>query len=160
MNLHSLYPLLVPQNTFHRVATLLLYLLIMVLVTAEGFWKLAEDAVRARLHRRSFIAHFGSRAELIAEIWARIQPHLPDGAIPVHLLWMFSFLKIYKVEDTAATRFNTTPKTWRKWVWLMLVAVQQLKPVVVRPSSSLSALLLERCSLFGLSCYLFTADSI
>ena len=101
----------------------------MPVFTADAFWTLAQRELQTSLSLRAFKAHFGCPPEVIAEVWARID--CPDGALPVHCLWMFAFIKSYETEETAASRFCTTPKTWRGWVWTMLVVVQQLKPTLV-----------------------------
>ena len=84
----------------------------MVLVTADAFWRLAENELLATLTDRSFRAHFGASPALVAELWDRIQPP-PDGSAPVHLLWTMAFLKMYETEETRASRFGTSAKTWR-----------------------------------------------
>ena len=54
-----------------------------------------------------------------------------EGSSERHLLWMLAFLKMYEVEEAAASRFGVTEKTWRKWVWIMLSATQSIKKKVV-----------------------------
>ena len=87
----------------------------MPVATAQAFWQLAQNELRTRLSRRQFIAHFGYPSGVVAEVWERLQPS-PEGSSERHLLWMLAFLKMYKVEEAAASRFGVTEKTWRKWV--------------------------------------------
>ena len=104
---------------------------VMANILPDAFWRLAKSELGVKLCLWLFTAHFGAGPKLVLEVWHRIQPK-PEGASGKHLLWAMAFLKMYETEDTAATRFKTTPKTWRKWVWSMLSAIQDLKPTVVR----------------------------
>ena len=101
----------------------------MPVCTPEAVLQVACNELRSRITLRIFRAHFGAAPEVVASIWNRIEP--PEGSTLKHLLWAFAFLKLYETEDAAATRFSTTPKTWRKWVWEVLASIQEIKKTVV-----------------------------
>ena len=109
----------------------------MPIISADAFWRLAQQEIRATLSLCQFKAHFGAPPEVVAEVWDRIQPP-PEGSWAGHLLWMFAFVKMYETENTAASRFGTTKKTWHKWVWIMLAEVQEIMPTVASSFSRVS----------------------
>jgi hypothetical protein len=44
---------------------------------------------------------------------------------PVHLLYLLSWFRLYETWLTAAARWHVTPKTYRKWVKLMLIVLHR-----------------------------------
>ena len=103
----------------------------MVLCTSSAFCLLAETITNTK-SKRSFKAKFGTSPEVCSELWERLQPHRPKGALPKHLLRALMFLKLYSSEDVLSDMVGTTRKTFRKWVWLMVKAISKIKPQVVR----------------------------
>jgi hypothetical protein len=76
---------------------------------------------------RLFRAHFGISITVCASLWVMLTDHgLPAGSNMSHCLWTLFFLKNYVCEDVACSRFKTTPKTFRKWVWIFIEAIGQL----------------------------------
>jgi hypothetical protein len=103
----------------------------MVLCTSSTFRLLAETITNTK-SKRSFKAKFGTSPEVCSELWERLQPHQPKGALPKHLLRALLFLKLYCSEDVLSDMAGTTRKTFRKWLWLMVKAISKVKPQVVR----------------------------
>ena len=61
---------------------------------------------------------------------------------------MFAFLKIYKINEAAASIFGVTKKTRLKWVWIMLAATQSIKRRVISEHCKLLLCLTFSPSLF------------
>ena len=40
-----------------------------------------------------------------------------------HFLSLY-FLRVYNIESRSAVKFNCNEKTWRKWVWIYVKAIQ------------------------------------
>jgi hypothetical protein len=51
----------------------------------------------------------------------------PVGAEPHHLLWTLLFLKVNAPEEVLINLIGVCRNTYRKWVWLMLSAIQQME---------------------------------
>lgn len=56
---------------------------------------------------------------------------LPTGGKPEYFLRTLHFLKCYDSFDALTARYETTPKTFRKWVMLYVTAVTTVKDNVV-----------------------------
>ena len=83
---------------------------------------------------RQFRAHFGISLPVCSSLWAM----LVDGgklvdAKEIYLLWTLFFWKHYVSEDVISSRFKTTSKTLRKWVWILIDAIGELE--VVNPKT-------------------------
>jgi hypothetical protein len=76
--------------------------------------------------------HFGVGTHVTAIIWSTITK--PDGAEPHHLLWTLLFLKVYASEEVLSNLIGVCTNTYRKWVWPMLSAIQQMESQVVSSS--------------------------
>lgn len=72
---------------------------------------------------RSFRAHFGVAPFITAILWELIRHCEHVLFQPIHLLWALHFLKCYQSSETAAAFCRADRKTWRKWVWLILLAL-------------------------------------
>lgn len=48
-----------------------------------------------------------------------------------HLLYALDFLKRYETETVMELKYNKTPKTLRKWIWVYVKKIAALKPKVV-----------------------------
>jgi hypothetical protein len=103
----------------------------MVLCRSSAFCLLAKTTTNTK-SKRSFKAKFGTSPEVCSELWERLQPHQPKGALPKHLLRALMFLKLYSSEDVLSDMVGTMRKTFRRWVWLMVQANLKIKPQVVR----------------------------
>jgi hypothetical protein len=93
---------------------------------STAFCLLAKTITNTK-SKRSFKARFGTSPEVCSEVWERLQPHRPKGALPKHLLRALMFLKLYSSEDVLSDMVGTTRKTFRKWVWLMVKAISKIK---------------------------------
>lgn len=86
-----------------------------------------------RLHDGSFKSFFGVSPSVASMCW-KIIGHLQDVPRefnPSHLLFGFSFLKIYSTEEVHSGLFGVTPKTFRKWSWMAVKLLSQMKTVRV-----------------------------
>lgn len=74
---------------------------------------------------------FGLSAKVIVTIWNRLiaEGHMPEGAVLKYLLWSLSFLKSYETENFYAIAFKTTEKTFRQWIWKLVLALSRLDMV-------------------------------
>jgi hypothetical protein len=54
------------------------------------------------------------------------------GHSPKHLLWALLFLRSYLKEDILERLIGSSKKTVRKWVWLFVEAIADMKDYVVR----------------------------
>lgn len=76
--------------------------------------------------KRAIKAHFGLAVETMAVIWVIIEPFKNVYSFqPLHLLWVYYFLKTYPTEDQAANFCGVTRKTFRKYLWRVLVVLYQ-----------------------------------
>lgn len=93
----------------------------------------AETDRSVRKEYRRFRAHFGTSPSTCAILWKKLVDNavLPRGRQPVHLLWALYFLNRYETEEVAASTFGVEEETFRKWSWLLVVAIAKLKPSVV-----------------------------
>ena len=82
----------------------------------------------------------GTTYEVASELWNMIDPvgkvaagdTTFNGAHPKHLFWSLFFLKQYCVESVMVRVFHhVDPKTLRKWIWIFVPAIADLKPRVV-----------------------------
>ena len=78
--------------------------------------------------KRRFRALFGTSPTVCSTIWRLLSNKLPKGSKPKHLLWACLFLKIYATEQVNSVITGADPKTFRKWVWILLrcIASQHL----------------------------------
>ena len=105
----------------------------MAIYSPQAFWKLANDLFKVK-EERTFRALFGTSADVCSILWDYCAVHKrrpKRGMKPKHLLWALHFLKSYGTEDVLAQWADTTRKTWRKWVWIVLRIVRKYKNQVV-----------------------------
>jgi len=83
---------------------------------------------------RRFIALFGCSMHITAMIWALLDVvNLgPDGAKLHHLLWALMFMKTYGTCSELACIFEVDEKTFRKWIWLIIIAISKIEDIVSR----------------------------
>ena len=84
-------------------------------------------------HLRLFSEHFCVSPWVTSCIWNRMIDHdcLPDKANLKHLLWTLFFMKVYATEFVLASACECDPVTYRKWVHLILEALNELEAYVV-----------------------------
>jgi hypothetical protein len=84
---------------------------------------------------RRFRELFGCAPDIVLTIWNLLDPAkstLPSSATINQLLWTLMFLKIYSKEATiSGMAGGVDEKTYRKWVWLFVVAISELEGSVV-----------------------------
>ena len=87
------------------------------------------SAYVGRFSMRRFHSFFGTSPSVWAKTWNLLEKYSPKYSKPKHLLWCLFFLKSYCTEDIASAIFQVDRKTFRKWVWLYVKFVSQLKLV-------------------------------
>lgn len=78
---------------------------------------------------RKYIGLFGVSPLIASMAWDEIRTMLPEKCVPRHLLWGCLFLKVYGTETVHSSIVGTDPKTFRKWSWLIVKALANLKIV-------------------------------
>ena len=78
---------------------------------------------------RRFRALFGITLEHCYVLWRKIQGTLPEGSQPTHLLWALLLLKTYATEDVLCTIIQVDAKTFRKWSWIIISSISNIKEV-------------------------------
>jgi len=81
--------------------------------------------------RRRYRAHFGTSLSVTAALWNQLMQHgeRTRRFSPAKLLWALYFLKTYTSEDVASSFFHCSPKTYRKWTWIVIQSISQLELV-------------------------------
>ena len=89
---------------------------------------LAEATIRRRCR-----SHIGVSFEVCSDVWKRLtlERLLPLKAQPNHLLWALLRLNMYESIDCLSTKLKVDPSTCRKWIWLMIRAIESLETSVV-----------------------------
>jgi hypothetical protein len=84
---------------------------------------------------RSYRALFGCGPEVTLALWNRLVDNdgagLPDDVTVKHLLWTLMYCKQYGKWKTMRKLTNTDPKTLRKWIAVILNAVELIESDVV-----------------------------
>ncbi len=73
---------------------------------------------------RQFHAHFGiskSTILILFSILQRVEASYGYTFSLDHLLWTFYFLKVYNSVDVSASHFQIDCKTYRFWMWKVLI---------------------------------------
>lgn len=76
----------------------------------------------------------GASYNVCAELWNLLRPteKISEIAEPKHLLWCLLFLRKYNTEhDNCDLVGGTDPKTFRKWVWIFVKSIHELKKDVI-----------------------------
>ena len=123
-----------PTPTHHNLKTSFPFnRLTMADLVSAHFELYAKKALQnsKSLTHRQFLTFFGVTSAIVASVWRKIlrEGLLPEGGTPVHLLWSFSFLKMYGTEPQMALLFHTTRKTFREWVWRFVEAIYYIDVV-------------------------------
>lgn len=79
----------------------------------------------ASVSNRTFRGLYGVTPNVASLIWKRIYIALPSGTLPRYLLWTLLFLKGYYTEVFNSTFVQTDPKTYRKWIWIVIDALSK-----------------------------------
>ena len=78
---------------------------------------------------RTFVELFGVKWHICAIIWQDIYPTLfpthQNNIKTKHLLWCLLFMKRYSKGKADAQTAGVTMKTFRKWVWIVMVAIAE-----------------------------------
>ena len=92
-----------------------------------------SNRIRTQTRMRSFLAMFGINPFHMLLIWRKLREHrhLPRGALPMHMLWALMFLKTNCGEAMLEKVVQATAKTIRKWKWKFVIAIGNLKRIVV-----------------------------
>lgn len=102
----------------------------------EFFWKLGHNLTghnvlkSENIGRRRFVSLFGVSHNICSIIWRYIEPNLPNGSTPSHLLWALLFLKNYNTEEANRAIIKSDEKTIRKWIWVMIDAICRMRVVI------------------------------
>jgi hypothetical protein len=80
---------------------------------------------------RYYKSIYGVSVAMATLIWNTLveQELLPDKAQYKHMFWSLSFIKVYSFESVFVELFNTSDKTFRKWVWEFLKRISVLNIV-------------------------------
>jgi hypothetical protein len=106
-------------------------------VSVEAFALLAEPIIRAtprlsnRTNERRFRSMFGVPIEVVPALWLSCceDERGVQGGKPRHLLWALLFLKLYSCEHVSAAMCRCDEKTYRKWAWIYVDKLADLKLV-------------------------------
>ena len=88
-------------------------------------------AQRSTSNQRRFRSFFGTTPLICVTLWYRCSVNLPSSASPKHLLWALHFLKSYNSTEILASSAGVDEKTYRKWAWMLVHALADLKLVRV-----------------------------
>jgi hypothetical protein len=99
-----------------------------ILMDDDPFKERAPDS-----EDRHFRALFGCCAKVAVRLWVMLIDNdlLPPKATMKHLLWTLMFLKVYPTDPTMRQMTKADPKTFRKWILLILDSISFLEPIVV-----------------------------
>ena len=87
----------------------------------KTFWAHAKKMVSNINRERLFKQFFGLSPELTVVTWDVVNnPKIHPKILPKHLLWTLLFLKQYGNEGMLSSVAKVTPKTFRKWVWIVI----------------------------------------
>lgn len=85
--------------------------------------------IHCKTDLRRFVALFGVSSSSATILWNRLGNCPINGGAPKHLLWALMFVKIYATENVNATLLKTDEKTFRKWTWVFLKMLSDIKVV-------------------------------
>ena len=97
--------------------------------------------LRANVSTRiqAFKSNFKYGPSRCAYLYLRIRDHpaLPDGFLPVHLLWTLYFLVTYATERRLCCVLKANRKTIRKYTWPTITALASLADVHVSKNTAM-----------------------
>ena len=109
-------PLLYAETVFSKRATMI--------YSPRAFLLLARKLFDVTLDDCGFRAHLSCSLDNCSILWETIEGC--PGMMTKHLIWALYFLKTYNTEDTLATQFGTTRKTYHHWIWTVLLSIAKL----------------------------------
>lgn len=76
---------------------------------------------------------FGVSIVICTHLWnvLRLDRLLPPKTQYKHLLWALSFLKTGATEEHLSTMFFCDVKTYRKWIWEVILAISRYEAVSI-----------------------------
>lgn len=90
----------------------------------------AENVFKMKASTKSFDSRFrsmfGITPVVAVFVWDKIQI---ENTTPIHLLMALNFLRCYTSEHVSSRFFNVDEKTLRKYRWLYVAAICQMKLV-------------------------------
>ena len=94
-------------------------------VPIRNFNALANNIIRANqpntktgVSSCAFRSFFGTSPKTCASLW-KIS-NFPSKTRPKHLMWALMFLKSYDTEIKLSSLAGVSPKTFRKWIWVII----------------------------------------
>ena len=91
---------------------------------------------------RRYKASFGVTPEITQVLWESLEGiEMKEKPMIKHLLWALLFLKVYSSEEVLSSMAETTEKTYRKWVWIILDKLNELADKQVSKFSTFSVFL-------------------
>ena len=109
-------------------------------VSPDEFLRLGNEMTgRVRRPRNKtelgrFRSVFGAGPNICSIVWGMIisQTTLVNGAMPVHMLWAFMFMKLYCSESVlSALAGGVHEQTFRKWAWYFVEEIANLQYRVI-----------------------------
>ncbi len=82
-----------------------------------------------KINNRRFRSHFGISPKVCYCVWMKSLSYHPTGSKDIHLLMALHFLKCYNTESVNASLFQVDEKTYRKWQWIFVRIIAELKIV-------------------------------
>ena len=116
------------------------------MVTLLLFATAAKQLLHGDCDERVFRAYFGIGLDVMADIWDRFKDLslLAPADLPIHLLWMFFWWKVYPTFDVGCKFAKVCPKTFRTTVQRMQLYCTHLNTVscniAAKASSTMTAL--------------------
>lgn len=104
-----------------------------MVVNVETFRTIGARIKRTpgRINDRDFKALFGVHPVICNAMWHLMDVPKSSGIVPKHLLWGLLFMTVYGKETVLCTMTETSPKTYRKWVWMVLPRMAGTYPTLV-----------------------------
>ena len=101
----------------------------------EGSYVLRRHVVHANLYdRQRWEWTYNVTPRMCSIIWDTIEPeqNIPGNPLPKHLLWALMFMNLYLTETIITALAKADPKTFRKWTWLFIEAIDAKTHDVIR----------------------------
>lgn len=105
-----------------------------------------------RTQLRRFKSAYGCLPRVVRAVWRDLKDNLPQGTKIQHLFWALFFLKKYPDEGEMAALFKKDPVTVRKYVWMIIFGLQELKAEKVRFPTGEDCKLVFLVSVDGTDC--------
>ena len=87
------------------------------------------NAKESNAELRKFFSLFGTSLSVCSRLWDELHLKLPENYAPHYLLWGLMFLKNYGTETFNSSLAGCDPKTFRKYQWITVNALADLKLV-------------------------------